>query len=243
MKLIVLDSGSKANGYILTSGSEALLIEAGVKLLEVKKALNFDISIVKACMESHSHADHARHIKEFVQSGITVLGPEEIFAGHHNRFKPIMPNKGYVLGSFRILPFEVPHDVRCYGYLIDHPDCGRVLFITDTYLVEYKLAGLHHIIIECNYSDDLLEQSIQDGVTHPSMLQRLMTTHMELGTLKKFLKATDLGQVMTIVLIHLSDDHSDEARFVDELVGATGKVVTPGRIGTEVDLYFRKIRF
>jgi phosphoribosyl 1,2-cyclic phosphodiesterase len=234
MKLIVLDSGSKANGYILTNGSEALLIEAGVKLLEVKKALNFDISIIKGCIVSHSHADHARHIKEYAHSGINLLGPKEIFAGHHNRFKPIMPNKGYVLGSFRILPFDVPHDVRCYGYLIDHPDCGRVLFITDTYLVEYKFIGLSHTIIECNYSDNLLEQSIQDGVTHPSMRQRLMTTHMELDTLKKFLKATDLGQVINIVLIHLSDNHSDEARFMDEIAGISGKIVCAVKYGCEI---------
>jgi hypothetical protein len=56
MELIVLNSNSLANGYILTNGNEALVIETGCKLMEVKKALDFNISIIAGgCSEPFTH--------------------------------------------------------------------------------------------------------------------------------------------------------------------------------------------
>jgi hypothetical protein len=40
MKLNVLNSGSKANGYILHNETEALVLECGVSVLECQKVLN-----------------------------------------------------------------------------------------------------------------------------------------------------------------------------------------------------------
>ncbi len=39
MELKILGSSSKGNGYVLEAKNEALIIEAGVKLLEAKKKL------------------------------------------------------------------------------------------------------------------------------------------------------------------------------------------------------------
>ena len=44
MELKVLGSSSSGNCYILDNGSEALIIEAGIRFMEVKKALDFNIS-------------------------------------------------------------------------------------------------------------------------------------------------------------------------------------------------------
>ena len=65
MKLKVLGSSSEGNGYILESDSEALCIEAGVKLSEFKKSLDFNIKKVKGVIVSHTHGDHSKYIKEF----------------------------------------------------------------------------------------------------------------------------------------------------------------------------------
>ena len=43
MKLKVLGSSSAGNCYILESDTEALIIEAGLPFMEVKKALNFNV--------------------------------------------------------------------------------------------------------------------------------------------------------------------------------------------------------
>jgi len=56
MKLIVIGSSSKANGYVLKSESgEVLLLECGYKLLDVKKVLNFDLSNIVGMVISHAH--------------------------------------------------------------------------------------------------------------------------------------------------------------------------------------------
>jgi hypothetical protein len=56
MELIVLSSSSTGNGYILKSSSgESLILEAGVRLKEIKQILNFDLSGVVGVCISHSH--------------------------------------------------------------------------------------------------------------------------------------------------------------------------------------------
>ena len=231
MKLTVLASSSRANGYLLYNQSEALVIEAGVSLLQVKKALNFRLHLIKGCIVTHRHRDHARYVRQYADAGIDIFGPEDIFQTPHHRNHPIWPFKGYLIGNFKITPFEVIHDVPCFGYLIDHPDTGRILFLTDTYLCEYRFPDLNHIIIEANYADDILEENILQGIEHPSKRERLLTSHMELETTKAVLMAQDLSGVKNIILTHLSDRNSDEGRFVEEIKALTGRPVYAARAG------------
>jgi phosphoribosyl 1,2-cyclic phosphodiesterase len=55
MRLIVIGSGSSGNTYILKGETSALIIEAGVNPLEVKKAMDFDISKIVGVCISHEH--------------------------------------------------------------------------------------------------------------------------------------------------------------------------------------------
>ena len=236
MKLTVLNSGSKGNGYVIENDSEALIIEAGVRLSKAKEALDFNISKVQGCIVSHSHQDHAKYIKEYADAGITVMGPGELFKTAHSGYRDLTHGKGYKAGGFKVIPFKVVHDVPCFGYLIDHEETGRILFLTDTAYTEYKVPELRHMLIEANYADDILEKSIEKGKTHPVMKRRLMTTHMEFQTTKRLIKANDISKVNNIVLIHLSDSHSDENRFVREIIELTSKNVFCARKGLIVEL-------
>ncbi len=140
------------------------------------------------------------------------------------------------MGNFQIIPFEVKHDVPCSGYLIDHPDTGRILFLIDTYLCEYAFSDLNHIIIEANYADDILEDNIIRDIEHPTKRERLLTSHMEIKTTKAVLMAQDLSGVQNIILTHLSDRNSDEEKFVDEIKAITGRPVCAGKPGLSIDL-------
>ncbi len=56
MKLIINGSNSKGNNYVLVSDSgEKLIIEAGVKLMELKQSLNFKIENISGLLVSHEH--------------------------------------------------------------------------------------------------------------------------------------------------------------------------------------------
>ncbi len=238
MQLTVLASSSKANSYLLHNRREALVIEAGVSLLKVKQALDFKLDIIQGCIVSHRHKDHARALRAYANAGINILAPDDVFKEHqcHHRFRVAMPGKGYKLGGFRIVPFEVQHDIPCYGYLIDHSDTGRILFLTDTYLCEYVFPGLNHILIQANYCDDILEENILAGIEHPGKRERLLTSHMELKTTKAVLMAQDLSKVENIVLIHLSERNSDENLFAEQISAVTGKPVKVAKGGLTVNL-------
>jgi phosphoribosyl 1,2-cyclic phosphodiesterase len=240
MRLIVLASGSTGNGYLLTSENETLLIEAGVKLSRVKKALHFNMSSIAGCIVSHRHKDHSGYIKEYMDMGITIIANSDVFAAHNiplddYRVKIIQDGHGYKVGGFKILPIPANHDVPCHAFIIDHFESGKVLFMTDTFMSEHSFPGLNHIILEANYADDILDDNIRNGRVHPSMRSRLMQTHMEISTCINVLKASDLTNIINIVLCHLSDGNSDEERFIREVREATGKQVYAAKKGMELN--------
>ena len=144
--------------------------------------------------------------------------------------------KGYKFGNFKVLPFNASHDVPCVGYLIDHPQSGKIMFLTDSCACEYRFKDLSHILIECNYSHKKLTEAIRDGRTLLSQRERLLTSHLELDMCKEILATTDLSQVENIVLIHISDNNADEQLFVSEVERSTGKVVYAARKGLTINV-------
>lgn len=240
MKLSVLGSNSFGNCYILETDSEALVIEAGCKMSEVKKALNWRISKVSGTIVTHCHNDHSAYVKDFLSAGIRVLAHKSVFEakGITSRSfrKDIEPNKGYIVGGFKIIAFEVCHDVPCLGFIIEHEEMGKLLFITDTMMVEYVFPPMNHILIEANYADDILDRRIESGAVPSSMRPRLLASHMEIETTKGILKANDLSECRNIILIHISDGNADEERFVREVMQATGLQTYAADAGMTFDL-------
>ena len=55
MNLKVLGSGSSGNCYLLENETECLVIEAGLPLMEVKKAIGFNIKKIVGVVASHEH--------------------------------------------------------------------------------------------------------------------------------------------------------------------------------------------
>lgn len=48
-------SGSKGNSYALETVNEILLLEAGMKMIDVKKNIDFKVSKIAGCLLSHEH--------------------------------------------------------------------------------------------------------------------------------------------------------------------------------------------
>ena len=79
MELKVLGSSSNGNCYILDNGKEALLLEAGVRFQEVKKALGYNLRKVVGCLITHRHNDHAKYIKAMVDNGFHTLALADVW--------------------------------------------------------------------------------------------------------------------------------------------------------------------
>lgn len=240
MRLNVLGSDSNGNCYILQTDKEALIIEAGVRFSEVKKALKWQLSKVVGAVITHEHNDHAKYVRDFVSNGITVLALPSVFRAKGidslSFRKEIEPMHGYIVGSFRVFAMPVCHDVPCVGFIIEHEDMGRMLFVTDTMMLEYRVPGLNHILLEANYAEDILDAKIEAGSVPVSMKPRLIHSHMEIETAKGILRANDLSGVNEIVLIHLSNGNSDERRFIREVQEVSGKPVYAAVAGLELNL-------
>lgn len=212
------------------SDGEILMVECGVSINEVKKALNFDFSGVVGCLISHEHQDHAKQAGKCLESGIDCYmskGTAESLGISDTRRVHLMGElTPYKIGSFTVHGFKTEHDAtEPFGFLIHHPEMGMVLFATDTYFLEYTFQGLNNILIECNYRKDILEANVRAGKLPERVRNRTLRSHCSFDTCKAILEANDLTAVNNIVLIHLSDGNSNAREFQEGIAEATGKAV------------------
>ncbi len=246
MKLKVIGTGSRGNCYLLESAKEILMIECGVKASSIKSSLNFNLNKVVGCILTHEHNDHAKSIMDVMTWGIDVYASEGTLKAKKvldaNRANAIRKNKKFKIGEFEIIPFDVKHDAKePLGFLINHPECGLTLFITDTYYVEYLFPGLNNVIIEANYCENIINERLGVETGMKFLRDRVIRSHFSLENCKELLSTNDLSNVNNIVLIHLSDGNSDEKRFKKEVDELTGKTVSVAYDGMEIE--FNKTPF
>lgn len=234
MKLHVLGSSSSGNCYLLQGQNETLIIELGLRFVEIKNALGYDLSTVVGAIVTHEHLDHSKSVADAMSMGIDVYSTTGTFnalkveSESTHRKHVIEPLKEFWVGNFRILPFDVQHDAaEPVGYLIEHPEMGRMLFATDTYYIKYKFSGLRHILVETNYSRLTINQFLTDSSSPISTARtnRLLKSHFSLENVEKFLKANDLTLTQNIMLLHLSNDNSDAKGFKEQIAKISGKNV------------------
>lgn len=224
-----LGSSSAGNAYHITDGYTALLLEAGIRYKDIQRALNFQTTKIAGCLISHEHGDHCKAVADIVKAGIDVYasqGTLDALGLSSHRAKRIRAKQQFRIGTWAILPFDVQHDVsEPLGFLLANQEGEKLVFITDSYYCRYKFSGLTHIMLECNYSMQILDQNIASGHVPAVMKKRLLRSHFSLENAKDFLQANDLQKVKEIWLLHLSDSNSDEALFKREIQELTGKPV------------------
>lgn len=227
MNLKCLGSGSSGNCYLLSTETETLILDCGLPIREIKKGLDWDISKVVGVLCTHSHLDHAKAVKDFENMGIPVFSCKDMeidFEGEHEERKHIR------YGSFDINAFALTDkngkfmhtnndgsDCPCYGFLIEHEDMGKMLYITDTELVKWRFSGINHILISCNYQKKYISDSAKR--TH------VLRGHMELETVKDFIKSNKSNALRTVILCHLSGDSANPLECLSEVQNVVGEGV------------------
>jgi phosphoribosyl 1,2-cyclic phosphodiesterase len=235
MKLIILGTGSTGNSYLLKpDNGKTLIIDCGVNFKKVKESVDFNINSICGAIQTHSHGDHSKFTKDFIKAGINVYmssqNQKEIGIKSH-RIITIEANKQLHIDDFKIMPFEVNHDVYCFGFLIHHPECGNTLYLTDTSYSNYIFKGLNNLIIECNYSEEILDNKLNNK---EFLRDRIIGSHLSLETLLEMLAKNDLSKVNNIVLIHLSDSNSNAVQFKNIVRKATNCNVTVAEANQEI---------
>ena len=234
MKLRVLGSGSSGNCYLLESDTECLVIEAGIPFKAVKKALNFNVSKIVGVVVSHSHKDHAGYCEEYIRAGIPVFqltGKEKLFRECFKYF-----------GQFSVRAFEHRDkfgrwlhsnndgsECPCYGFYIVHRGMGALVYASDTEYMRWKFPGTSHVLVESNYSMDLVDRD------EPNYEHRLRG-HMSIDTTCRFLMANNGPDLRNVILCHLSGQSADPERFRELAQKEVNCLVYVAEKGQEVEL-------
>lgn len=235
MELIVLGSSSSGNGYILKGRHKALIIECGLPAKVALKAIDYDLKSVVGAIVSHKHGDHAKYIQQYLDKGIDVyVGDDHGIKGHRlNRYHD---KKTFAVGYFEVMPLEVEHDVKCHSFIIRHSEIGTMYFVTDTHYIKYRPSGINHMVVECNYDEEIMDNNIINDKINGIVRDRVLTSHLSIQNLSKWFKKVDLSPTKQIVLTHLSNVNADGNRFKKEIEMLTGKPTTIASPGITIPL-------
>ena len=221
MKLICIGSSSKGNAYALESTSEILLLEAGYSIMEVKKAIGWQIGKVAGCIATHQHGDHIGKISDYCNIGFPIYTNSDtadfIETTYGEKVLSVPEFQRFCLGGFAIQPFYLPHNgVPNFGYLIEHADMGRLLFMTDMEYCRYDFTalGINHLLVEANYDMELVDRSI------PNYAHKLLG-HCSIQTACGIIRANRTPELRTVTLCHLGA-FSDEDDFKIQALEAAG---------------------
>lgn len=222
LKLKCLGSGSSGNCYLLSTETEILILDCGLSIKEIKKGLKFDLSKIQGVIVTHGHHDHDLAVMDLKKMGIPVWQPylDEI-KGQTRKFC-----------SFSVQSFEVPHDNEpCVGYYIK-VDGQKILYATDfEYIrVSFKKIGLNHLIVECNYQKDLVDNEAENR-TH------VLRGHSELQTTLGIVEDNNSDALRTVLICHLSNNNTIPEECVAEVQKvAKSAYVDYARKGLEIEL-------
>lgn len=221
-------SSSAGNCYRISDGKNPLLIEAGITSSKIKKALNFELSVVSGCLVSHEHGDHAKAVNDLLRFGVDCLmsigTAQAIGCLNHRRCYTCKATVKIDFAGWAVLPFSTVHDcAEPLGFLLKSKSTGeKLLFATDTAYIRNRFAGLNYIMVECNYDDETMQENIRSGALTFAQYERVMRTHFGLERVVEFLRANDLSQLREIHLLHLSNGNANEERIKTTIQRVTG---------------------
>lgn len=218
-------SGSSGNSYVLTAGNDRLVLEAGVNIKVLLEVLGYNVDNVNV-LATHRHLDHAKYIPKY-QHYFTVYGSSDLNE-RYGDIRALEPKKRYRIGNFEVMPLSVEHGVPNFAYVIDHAEIGRLVFVTDCKAFPYVLKDCTHLLIECNFVEEVVIRNMLNNEDVRSQVDM----HMELSETVEAVKRLQNPLLRNVILCHLSSSNADREiiteRFEQEL-GITPQFATAGK--------------
>ena len=234
LEIHCLASGSSGNSYAIDDGENVLLLEAGIKINKILQGYYDFLERVAGCLITHEHNDHAVSTIKLHDSGIKMYASKGTFQNIKGvnpadyGYITVTAGKQFKVGSYIVMPWQAQHDCsEPLGYLIySTVTKDKLLFATDTYYIPNRFVGLNYIMVECNYSEEILRENLITGSINGTLAKRLRQSHFSLENVKEFLMANDLSRVEEIYLLHLSGKNANSKAFKEEIQKLTGKLIT-----------------
>lgn len=226
MEIKSFASSSKGNSYIIKYKNTCIILECGLPFKDIKKEVDGCDAYV---LLSHEHQDHAKYVETYLKMGIDVYtsnGTKNALIEKNSKLSKYINFKScyekFIISfkEFYIYAFSTQHDSRePFGFYIKNYETKEcVLFATDTYYIKQRFSRIDYLMIECNYSKDLLEK---DLYISKAQKIRLLQSHFEIENVKNFIKNNNKF-LKEIYLLHLSSKHSNSKQFKEEIERISG---------------------
>lgn len=211
LNIQVIATGSTGNCILLKYGDNRLLLEAGIPFRRISEATGFRLAKIDGCLLTHEHGDHAKSIRRIMETGIDCFmsaGTAEALELLGHRVHRVRHGDQFQAGPWHCVGFNAIHDAaEPLNYLIKIAD-EKILFVTDSAMIQPTFKGLTRIIIECNWDEINSDCPYKD---------RLYTSHLSLQMASNFLLNTDRSLLQEVVLIHMSERNIDAEKALWEI--------------------------
>ena len=235
MDISVLASGSSGNSLVVSSGSDALLVDAGLSARRLQSALDevgMNAEHLSGILVTHEHSDHVSGLGPVARRfGLPVFATLRTHEALKSRIGDgidavvIESGMSHRVGSLTASAFSVSHDcVDPVGYTIADGS-HRVAIATDLGVVgrsvRHHLSEADCVVLEFNHD----ERMLLDGSYPWALKQRIManTGHLSNAAAARELAALARGPLSVLILAHLSNDNNTPRLAFETAVGVLEK--------------------
>lgn len=238
MILKTVATGSSGNCHLLIADNgETLILDCGVPIKEIKKGLGWNIKNVVGVLCSHRHLDHSKSAVELYNTGFYAVAPYLIASGSEKLSYKLKKSR-FDISAFALKTVDGKwthtngdgSECPCYGFWIQHPEMGTMIYATDTELIKWRFKNVNHILLGVNYDPELL--SCDDAKK-----SHVFRGHMSIDTACEFVKANASAQLQNVIMCHLSSENADAGKFIEKMKKAVPNVnVCVAEPGMELEL-------
>ena len=215
MRFVVLSSGSKGNTTYVECGNVKILIDLGNSckyVVDKLKGIGVDAKDIDGILITHTHVDHVKGLKVFLNKYHTKVYCTEKIKGdldYVDNYELISISK-FNIGDIVVDVIKLSHDApECLGYIIHYND-KSIVYVTDTGYINEKyfsiLSNADSYIIESNHDIEML----QNGKYPFHLRQRIMGDkgHISNYDCARYLSSFLGSKTKCVVLAHLSEENN-----------------------------------
>ena len=228
LAVCVLASGSKGNAIYISDGSTAILVDAGLSGIEIKRRLKsrgLNPNDLDAILVTHEHSDHiqsvgvlSRQLKLPIYLNRKIEKKTSIGNPVHE-IRTFQCGSTFQINNLVVHPFAISHDAtNPVGFTIGQ-NGKRIGLATDlgtiTPLVKANLKDCHLLIIEANHDSDMLV----NGPYPWPLKQRIQSRsgHLSNEQSKKLLMTLQHRRLEHVIFAHLSETNNTPQKVLDEV--------------------------
>ncbi len=220
MKVAVLASGSSGNAIWVSSGSTAVLIDAGVsgrRISQAAEGLGLDTAQLSAVLVTHEHSDHVSGLgpvtRRFDVPACATVGTHAAIdrrLGKCPGRTVVEAGTDFEIRDLLVSPFAVSHDcAEPVGYSVSD---GRTVVAVATDLgvvshpVRHRIGRADCVVLEFNHD----ERMLLDGGYPWFLKQRIMSNegHLSNEAAARELVSLRDGPMSALVLAHISRENN-----------------------------------